>query len=254
MTQAEITVAGTSLPIIAAEPGDEHIESILFRTDFLGEQYFRIFDKGIRPHQDRYSYEDPRGGRYSHPTLSGARRMIAATLVDLGSIAVPKENQHLCQANMKRLNMIQNARGRLGSLKPLIGDIVMIEGKTHRVANCVEYGAQTSKGGSINIGIIGQGTFSGTLDASRLYECFRLESKVKAVFWMWDAVKGIGGGNGVYVNVIVNQWVLQPFKMSREDAEAHPAILRYRKIFADYQSLESDIEIKIQKLMQGFTS
>lgn len=254
MNTQTLTIAGTTLTIIPANDDDEHIETIMYETEFSGQQHFKIFDYGSIPNRDRYSYEDPEGSRYSHPTLQGARNMIASSLVKLGIIEVPHENQHLSEANMARCIEIQKARTAMGSTKPIVGDIVMINGLANRISNCLSHGAQTSKSGSIHIGRNGYSSFSGGLDASRLYECFQIDGTTLGRFWMWDAIKGMGGGNGVYINLEVNRWVIIDVKFSREEAANHASILHYRKIFGSYKYVERDVERKIEKLMKGFDS
>jgi len=254
MSDQTLTIAGTKLRVEAASGVEGHIETVYHHNSFLRRDMgYRIWENA-RQNGDRYSYEDAQLQRYSHPTLTGARLMIAQSLVKCGAITVPLENTHLDHPNLIRLKEISEKRIETFQGVPRTGDIVYIENVAHRISACHKFGAQTSAGGSIHICRSGSASFSGGLDRSRMYECFTPHMKPEpARFWMWDAIKGMGGGNGVEIYVNTQVWSIDHHNLTDEQLRTHPNILRFRKVFNDCSYLEKDVAAKIERMKLGFT-
>lgn len=254
MTNQTLMIGTNRLTITQANETEDHIETVSYicplTTSPVG---LRIFDKGCRPHQDRFRYEDPAGGSYTHPSLKGARQMIGRSLIKHGIFTLPEDNSHLDAKNLEKVDLIQKARLDLSSETPRLGDIVYFENEQHRISHSHSFGVQTSKGGSFYIGKGGEGTFSGSLDAPRLKEGFQLSPNTsKARFWMWDAHKGPGAGNGLYIYLNVRAWTFINPNLSQKDAETHPSTLHLCKVFKEYAGFDRTLAAHIQKLLRGF--
>lgn len=250
-----INICGQTIRIVPNE--DENspiIETLIYDGGPFGIPLeYRIYGYAAGKNCDPYRYESPKGSKYSHPTLSGARNMIASDLVDLNIIPVPGDNAHLSSQNMSRLRAIINARNTINSGGPLLGDFIIIDHVYHRFCNILDFGAQTTRGGSFHIGTAGGSSYSGGLDRARAYEWIKpCDEFAPGRFWMWDAVKGMGAGNGIDVMIDVPVWRLEPVEISRNTAENHPRTLRTKAFYEDSLSYEREVEKVIASLMQGY--
>lgn len=254
MNTKTISFAGKTLNIVPNDGEGDHLETVLYDDEFMNRNIgLKIWETDHNPSRDAYQYETTSGAKYTHPTLSGARNMIAAHLLEAGIFQIPPKNDHLSNKNKLKLKRLSKARIDSYQNKPRVGDVVYINNIQHRIVSISKWGAQTFIGGSFCIADSGNASFSGCLDPSRLIECFKPRNELKpAKFWMWDAEKGVGGDNGVYIMLNTQSWEIVPHNLTEDQIINHPTILHYRKLFGEHTFCERDINIKIAKISQGF--
>lgn len=252
--QNELVMCGTTLRIVPNDdPTTDIIETVIYdHGPYNLPIEYNIYQRPTDDLHDRYSYESPHGGRYSHPSLNGARRCIAQDLVLLNIIPIPENNTHLCEDNHKKLSRIKFNRKNQEKDIPMMGDIVLINGQQHRICSLHEFSAQTCQDGSFCIFENNDCSYSGSLDEPRLIDAFELTSeKRQARFWMWDVDRRRGFGSDIYITIPVRVWTIKNVSYTSRQARKHPLYAQVKELYANSYDITSNLMDLEKSIMKG---
>lgn len=146
----------------------------------------------------------------SHPSREGAWIMAQRYFIDVGAIAIPRDNSHLDPITAKMVETAQSARDPI--TKPLVGDLIEdIKGNRRRFSVAAYGGdsmqATKSVGGSFHLSQSGLSSFSGTCGGGIKLAELRRNGKDLAKFWMFKKDRpAAGNGADLWVSVTVWDW------------------------------------------------
>ena len=200
--------------------------------------------------QWRYRLSGADGPRYacSHPTEHGCQIAIKRHFINVGLVSVPEDNSHLDDEDqLIAAEIFCNWNARVA--KPRVGDFLRrTDGSLKRFCNDTGDGMQTTKGGSFSIGRYGGVSYSGGLDAPIMWERFKPTGETtKGRFWFFSHDRA-GAGRGVDVFLPCRIYELVEFTMTREEAEAHPAVVSVREFWG---AKSRDYVNRVEALMRG---
>lgn len=201
--------------------------------------------------QDRWRYQLTNGETYSHPTEYGCQIMARKHFIDIEAIILPEGFDGLDETDKIIGEMSVAAWNRKPADKPRVGDYLKLSDGTYsRVTMRHQYGAQIGGGehGSYYLGKDGSVSYSGGLDPSVLYECFKPTDETKrGRFWFFH--HGIaGGGRGVDFWVECRVFQYQKITMTEEQARAHPSAKRCAEFWGENNREHLRV---VQGLMEG---
>tara|TARA_R110000868_G_scaffold102049_6_gene280987 strand:- start:1124 stop:1852 length:729 start_codon:yes stop_codon:yes gene_type:complete len=189
---------------------------------------------------DSYLYKLSTGETFSHPSAHGCQIMIKQHFVAIGAIVIPDDNSHLDDRDTLIWAENVAAFNARGPGRPRVGDFLeMPDGQITRICMNHDDGAQTTKAllASYHMGSSGHASYSGGLDPSQLYDYMKLQPETKrGRFWFFHH-RAPGAGRGVEAWTDCRVFKLERFKMTQDQAHAHPSTRSKARCWGENDSI-----------------